>query len=133
MTIASIVFVVVIALLGLLVAGLLIYGAVEEKSKGLAAGAALVFVLTAAICIWLSWYQLNSESGKRAYKDQQSELNGGIERVVQVYDVDGEMIREYSGRFDVETDKDSYILFDDEEGKRHIVYFTTGTIVIDEK
>lgn len=133
MTIASIVFVVVIALLGLLVTGLLIYGAVEDKSKGLAAGAALVFVLTAAICIWLSWYQLNSESGKRAYKDQQSELNGGIERVVQVYDVDGEMIREYSGRFDVETDKDSYILFDDEEGKRHIVYFTTGTIVIDEK
>lgn len=133
MTIASIVLVVVIALLGLLVAGLLIYGAVEEKSKGLAAGAALVFVLTAAICIWLSWYQLNSESGKRAYKDQQSELNGGIERVVQVYDAKGEMIREYSGRFDVETDKDSYILFDDEEGKRHIVYFTTGTIIIDEK
>lgn len=133
MTIASIVFVVVIALLGLLVAGLLIYGAVEEKSMGLAAGAALALALTAAICIWISWYQLNSESGKRAYKDQQSELNGGIERVVQVYDVNGEMIREYSGRFDVETDKDSYILFDDEEGKRHIVYFTTGTIVIDEK
>lgn len=133
MTIASIVLVVAIALLGLLVAGLLIYGAAEEKSMGLAAGAALVLALTAAICIWISWYQLNSESGKRAYKDQQSELGGGIERVVQVYDVDGEMIREYSGRFDVETDKDSYILFDDEEGKRHIVYFTTGTIVIDEK
>ena len=30
-------------------------------------------------------------------------------------------------------DQQSYILFDDEEGKRHIIYYTTGTITVDEK
>ena len=133
MTMASIMFVVFVGVAGIASTILLSFTAVDCESKGAAVGAGVVALLTVALCIWLSWYQLNSESGKRAYKDQQSELNGGIERVVQVYDVDGEMIREYSGRFDVETDKDNYILFDDEEGKRHIVYFTTGTIVIDEK
>jgi hypothetical protein len=37
--------------------------------------------------------------------------------------------------FDVETGNDdnaTYILFDDDNGKRHIIYYTTGTICIDE-
>lgn len=66
-------------------------------------------------------------------KDQQSNLNGGIERVVSVYDIDGDLIVQYSGKFDIETDRESYILFDDEQGKRHIIYYTTGTIIVDEK
>lgn len=81
-------------------------------------------------------FYLNTESGKRAIKDLKSEMESGINRTVLVYDVQGELIREYSGKFDIDTGNSSgtpYIVFDDENGKRHIVYYTTGTILIDEK
>ena len=38
-------------------------------------------------------------------KDQQSNLSGGIDRTVSVYDVNGQLIKEYSGKFDIETDQ----------------------------
>jgi hypothetical protein len=75
----------------------------------------------------------DAEAGARAIKDQQSNFNGGITRVVKVYNINGELIESYEGKFDIETDKASYILFDDEDGKCHIIYYTTGTIIVDEK
>ena len=75
----------------------------------------------------------NTETGKRALKDQQSNFGSGIERVVSVYDLEGELIKRYEGKFDIETDNENYILFDDEQGKRHIIYNTTGTVIVDEK
>lgn len=92
----------------------------------------VVLVVYAIPAGTIIWYRSVSESGRRALKDQQSNLQGGIERTVSVYDVNGDLIKEYSGKFDIETDRNSYILFDDEEGKRHVIYYTTGTIVIDE-
>lgn len=80
-------------------------------------------------------FYLNTESGKRAIKDMESEMNKGIHRTVSVYDVNGELIKEYKGKFDVDTgscETAPYIVFDDENGKRHIIYYTTGTILIDE-
>ena len=96
-------------------------------------GSIFIGILTIAICLLFIWYRTNSASGQRALKDQRSNLSGGIERVVSVYDITGELIQQYSGKFDIETDRESYILFDDENGKRHIIYYTTGTIVVDEK
>lgn len=75
----------------------------------------------------------NTESGKRALKGQNSNFNSGIERVVSVYDINGKLIEQYEGKFDVETDNDNYILFDDEEGRRHIIFYKTGTVIVDEK
>lgn len=87
------------------------------------------------LCVQL-WYYENTASGQRAFKDQESNFENGTERVVTVYDINGEIVKQYDGRFDVETgniDNAPYILFDDENGKRHIIYYTTGTVIIDEK
>ncbi|MBC5723085.1 hypothetical protein H8S11_09690 [Flintibacter sp. NSJ-23] len=100
---------------------------------GLSVATAATVLITALISGIYIWYRLNSESGRRALKDQQSNLSGGIERTVSVYDVNGQLIKEYSGKFDIETDRESYILFDDEDGNRHMIYYTTGTIIVDEK
>lgn len=78
------------------------------------------------------WYYNNTASGARAIKDQQSEFNNGIERHIVVKDYSGGIIAEYKGKMDIETDNSTYVLFDDEEGKRHIIYNTTGFILIDE-
>ena len=55
----------------------------------------------------------------------------GIQRKVTVFDATGNVIKEYEGKFDVEYDDDR-ILFDDEKGLRHIIYYPTGTVIIDE-
>lgn len=131
MTIGMIILVSVVGLIGLVVAAVGTVVAVQEKSVGAAVGAVASVLIAAAICIGASWWQLNSESGKRALKTQQSNLNGGITRVVTVYGVNGEEITRYKGKFDVDH-TDDRIMFDDENGNRHIVYYTTGTITVDE-
>ncbi len=78
------------------------------------------------------WYYNSTESGKRAIKDWKSNTSGGITRTVTVYDINGKEIAKYEGKFDVEYNAER-IKFDDEDGKRHVVYYTTGTIIIDEK
>ena len=95
---------------------------------------ALIFTVISTIIPFIVgfWYYNNTESGMRAMKDQESNFGDGINRVVTVYDINGDVIATYEGRFDIETDKDSYILFDDEDGYRHVIYYTTGTITIDE-
>lgn len=93
----------------------------------------LVFVIL-MVDIWGGsyWYCNNTASGARAIKDQQSNFNNGIERHIVVKDYSGGIIAEYEGKMDIETDNETYVLFDDEEGKRHIIYNTTGFILIDE-
>lgn len=89
-------------------------------------------ILIIGVCIAMHWYYGNTQSGKRAIKSQESNFNDGIERTVKVYDVNGELITEYDGKFDITYDDDR-ILFDDENGKRHVIYYPTGTVVIDER
>lgn len=82
----------------------------------------------------LFWHLYYTESGKRAQKTFHSEVDGGLYRVVKVYDMQGEQIAEYKGKFDVEeaqTDGVTKVKFD-LGGERHIIYCSTGTVVIDE-
>lgn len=104
--------------------------AYEKKTK-IVAFIITISILALALIFMLWWYN-NTESGKRAFKTQESNLTGGIEREVSVYDVEGELIKSYSGKFDVVYDNDR-ILFDDENGKRHVIYYPTGTVIIDER
>lgn len=89
------------------------------------------FIITIGIVIGQFWYYNNSESGKRAIKTQNSNYSGGIKRQVKVYDINGNLIQEYKGKFDVDSNEER-IIFDDEKGKRHTIYYSTATVIIDE-
>lgn len=135
MTIGSLIAIIfgTICILGCI--GLCIYCCYKDE-VGLGITSLIIGLVVASICIGGACFYLNTESGKRAIKDMKSELDGGINRIVSVYDVSGELIQQYNGKFDIETGNANgapYIVFDDENGKRHIVYYTTGTIFIDEK
>lgn len=132
MTIETIAGIIITAVIGLGIAGVCLHEWKEEKNVGFLIGAVASLVIAAVICVFAGWWNLNTESGRRALKDQQSNLSGGIERTVSVYDINGQLIMQYSGKFDIETDRESYILFDDENGDRHMIYYTTGTIIVDE-
>ena len=111
-------------------AAMISYGA-EYRRTGKAVTVALAIILCVALFFGMRWFYQNTESGKRAFKSQESNFNAGIERRVEVYDMEGDLIKEYEGKFDVTYDDDR-ILFDDEKGKRHVIYYSTGTVVIDE-
>ena len=79
------------------------------------------------------WYCNSTASGVRAMKDQQSNLDNGLHREIIITAEDGREIFYYKGKCDIETDHGSYILFEDEEGYRHIIYKgVQDTIIINE-
>lgn len=92
----------------------------------------IIVLLVLILCI-LTTLCSCTESCSRTCKDIGSNYNGGLYRVVKVYDINGNLVAEYEGKFDIETDNERYILWDDELGKRHIVYYTTFNVIIDEK
>lgn len=119
--------------LAIIFAGLAIAGCMCcEKSISRIIIVAVAGVAVIALLFGMMWYFKNTEKGKRAFKTQESNLGGGLEREINVYDMEGDLIATYSGKFDV-THDNSRILFDDENGKRHTIYYSTGTVTIDEK
>lgn len=129
MTIGTIILCSVLALC-LLILGVVI-AVCAESIPGKILG--IIVCIAIAVGIWVAgwFYCTHTERGKRALKTQQSNLNGGIERRVLVYDVSGNVIADYQGKFDITYNNDR-ILFDDEKGLRHIIYYPTGTVIIDE-
>lgn len=67
-------------------------------------------------------------STSRWVKDVSSEYGGGLNRTVTVYDMQGEPIREYTGKIDVEANEGK-VLFD-LNGKRTIIY--NATVIVQE-
>jgi hypothetical protein len=120
-----------LAALGL--GGWLLYNAIEERpySAGWIIGLIITLIICAAI-IWGSLFWLyKTEAGARAIKSYESNTQGGITRVVRVYDINGQLIDEYYGKFDIEYNTNR-IIFDDENGYRHIIYYNVCTVIIDE-
>lgn len=84
--------------------------------------------LCAACFLGIHWYMTHTASGQRAYKTQQSTLNGGLERTVTVYSYDGDVLGEWTGKFDVsENDQETFF---DIDGRRVIIQ---GGIIINEE
>lgn len=68
-------------------------------------------------------------SCSRNMKTINSDVNGGIERTVTLYDYNGKEIKSWHGKFDIQ-ENDQEIFFDDEQGKRVIIQ---GGIVMSEE
>lgn len=65
----------------------------------------------------------------RMSKSLSSDLDGGLERTVTLYDYQGDKLGEWSGKFDISEDNNE-IYFDDADGKRVIIH---GGIVVCEE
>lgn len=128
MTIGMWALVIVTLLAGGAITAFLIWWAVDEKSIGATILGVIIAICTLAICIGIVWFCSTSESGKRALKEQQSDLNGGLQRTVTLYSYDGEKIKSWTGKFDVSSSEtETYF---DIDGKRVIIH---GGIVVNEE
>lgn len=72
-----------------------------------------------------------SESMQRELKTMKSEYVGGLERTAKVYSGNGELIAEYSGRFDVQSSEYGNKVLFDVDGKRVVIY--NATVIIEEQ
>lgn len=81
----------------------------------------VVALLVASIYGGFRWYFTNTASGQRALVNQRSELNNGLERTINIYTADGEMLATYTGKIDIENKDGGYLLFD-YNGKRYTYY-----------
>ena len=98
------------------------------------AGAIASVVVFGLICYGIHWWLYDTEGGERTQKTFNSRTDGGLYRIVKVYDMEGEEIARYEGKFDIEENYEGGItkVKFDMEGKRHIIYSSTGTVIIDE-
>lgn len=103
----------------------------KENYKPLVIGIMTAMIISFIILCAMLWYYGSTASGARALKTQESNFNHGIMRRITVYDVRGDVLQTYEGKFDLEYDDDR-ILFDDDKGLRHVIYYPTGTVIIDE-
>ena len=83
-----------------------------------------VFALLAAIALALT----GCASGRRAWKSFGSDISGGLNRTVTAYSYDGDVLGQWSGKFDVSESENE--TFFDINGKRVIIQ---NAIIINEE
>ena len=99
------------------VGAFMVFDSVAAKSISVIVGVILIL----ALLLGMFWYFDNTASGQRALLDQKSNFNNGIERTVTVYTANGEVIAQYTGKIDIDTNNGGYVKFDF-DGKRYIYY-----------
>jgi apolipoprotein N-acyltransferase len=85
----------------------------------------LALVLGGAYLFYLN----NTASGQRTVKSFDSNVSGGLERTVEVFDYNGDLLRKYEGKIDLREGEVGKTLFD-KNGKRIVI---EGGIVITEE
>lgn len=60
-------------------------------------------------------------SCERSCKSCASDMNGGLNRVVNIYTYGGELIASYEGKIDIDDNTNGSIMFD-MDGKRYVYY-----------
>lgn len=107
-------------------AGFTIYMFTENTKKSVIVGV----ISTVVLLVGLTLYLTQTASGARDVKSALSDVSGGLDRTVKVYDYDGDLLEEYKGRIDIRsTDVAGRVLFD-LNGKRITI---DGGIIITEE
>ncbi|MDG0860382.1 DUF5052 domain-containing protein [Staphylococcus equorum] len=95
----------------------------KKTTKGIIASLALVSVVG---------FTAGCESFERAKKDFKSEHSGGLERTVQIINNQGDVVKEYNGKFDVTADENRIKFIKD--NKSYLIYTAkTDTVIVEEK
>lgn len=104
---------------------ILVYGLASAFESDSIKKRVIKIIITVAVCVGFffgfRWYFTSTASGRRAIIDQKSNISNGIERIVNVYTANGDILATYKGKIDIETNDGGYVKFD-LDGKRYIYY-----------
>lgn len=87
------------------------------------------FAASCAIAAVILGGMTGCASFSRCMKSINSDISGGLDRTVTLYDYQGDVLGSWSGKFDISED-DNEIYFDDADGKRVIIQ--GGVVVCEE-
>ena len=95
----------------------------EKRTATFTIGVFVIVIIAAILFI------SNNAAFRRTLKSVRSNYSGGLDRTITVYDYNGNEIKSWSGKFDVQ-ESETRVFFDDENGKRVIIY--NGIIINEE-
>ena len=81
----------------------------------------LVIGLTIIVGIFYLLFTCNCASCDREMKTCSSDINNGMDRIINVYNYQGEKVATFEGFIDVQANKGGEVLFD-YQGKRYVYY-----------
>ena len=73
------------------------------------------------VIVLISIGSVGCASMRRGIVDLKSDFNGGLNRTINIYTANGDIIASYTGKIDIETSDGGYVKFDF-NGKRYIYY-----------
>ena len=80
-----------------------------------------LLLIVGALVILFTFAFAGCASCNRFFKSCSADLSGGLERIVNVYSLDGELIATYEGKIDIDNNENGSIMFD-LDGKRYVYY-----------
>lgn len=78
-------------------------------------------IIALVMVVMLALGMTGCASWNRMVTDVKSDFAGGMQRTIKVYTANGDLLAEYEGKIDIESNDGGYIKFDF-EGKRYIYY-----------
>lgn len=78
-------------------------------------------ILMVILVLGMSILCVGCASWNRFVVDMKSDVGNGLERTINIYTADGELMQTYSGKIDLEMSSGGYVKFD-LDGKRYIYY-----------
>lgn len=90
-----------------------------------------IVAIVAFILVILFGIGLSTASMRRSFKSFSSEFNGGLERIVYVYDNAGNLITTYEGLIDVQENQYGNKVLFDLNGKRVVLY--NVSVIVEEQ
>ena len=96
--------------------------------------AIVVAIIGVALIVGPMYWLYGTEPGQRDPKSFASETGGGLERTVEVYDLQGDLIKTYEGKFDIQEDS-TKVFFDlpTEDGGSKRVQIYNATVIVEEE
>ena len=76
---------------------------------------------TAVVAASIMFLGSGCASCERAIKTCNSDVGGGLHRIVNIYSYGGELIATYEGKIDIDDNTNSSVMFD-LDGKRYVYY-----------
>jgi len=100
---------------GILITFFIVFTLLKWESTGqLQRKHAIIIGIVCCALLWggMVFYYNRTASGQRAVVDQHSELVNGLDRTINIYTANGDLIATYSGKIDLEDNDGGYVIFD---------------------
>lgn len=79
-------------------------------------------IRTLVLCVFLCTFIFaGCASCDREMKSCNSDINGGLQRIVNIYSLDGTLLATYEGKIDIDDNTNGSVMFD-MNGKRYVYY-----------